>query len=346
MLRKKWLIALLLLVSVLGMTYVFKHHHKILAQTKDAILVEVAQVTQGDIPIESHAVGTLVAAKNIQITPEVAGIVSQVLFKDGAFVKRGTPLIQFDDAVYKAKLQSTRADLIYSEANYKRMVLLGKHGAVAKQAIDQAAADLQEKKAAAEESQVMVNKMLLNAPFDGVLGKCGVSPGTYVTVGQGLVSLTDIYHLRAEYALAEKYLASLKLGQAVTITTSAFPGRAFKGWVSFISPTINVSDRTIALYAEVPNENGLLVPGLFVNVIQSLGQEKQALLVPSTSLMPTIDGQQVFKMIHNQVFARSVIVGQRTMDNVQILAGLSAGDGIVIAGQQKLKDGMQVEVKK
>lgn len=342
--KNKLLVMITVLLTV-GLIYGLKHRQHTTGTDNDAILVEVDDVKQGVIPIDARAIGTLVAAQNVQITPEVAGHVSQVLFKDGSFVQQGTPLIHFDDAVYQAKLQSAKANLLFSERNYHRMILLGKRGAIAKQAIDQAEADLEEKKAIAAESQVMVNKMLLNAPFAGVLGKSQVGPGDYVTVGQGLVALTDIHHLRVEYTVAEKYLPVLKLNQNVTITTSAFPGRTFQGRVTFISPTINVTDRTVALYADVPNQNGLLAPGMFVNVTQSLGHQEHAVLVSAMSILPTIDGQQVFKIINNKAIAVPVEVGQRTLNNVQIIQGLAVGDKIVTAGQQKLKDGMTIKIK-
>src|SRR5262249_53736473 len=153
---------------------------------------------------------------------------------------------------------SAKAQLAYSDNNYKRMVLLGKEGAIARQAIDQADADLKEKQASADESEVRLNKMLLTAPFDGMVGKFKVNPGDYVNVGQSLVTLTDTKHLRVEYNVSERHLATLKRGQEVKLTAAAYPGKAFSGTVSYISPTINTDNRSLSLYADVPNDDGLL----------------------------------------------------------------------------------------
>ncbi len=161
--RRKWFgLALILLI---GTGFWFKHHKKpgMIAQT--AVSVEVERVQQANFPIEIHAIGSLSAAHNIEITPEVPGKVAKVFFQDGTFVKQGASLIQLDDAVYQAKLESAKASLIYSQMDYDRKRLLGKQGAISQQAIDQALADLKEKRALAEESQVAVNKMLLTAPF-------------------------------------------------------------------------------------------------------------------------------------------------------------------------------------
>ena len=325
-----------------GIFYFYHSHAKPLAANK--ISVEAGLVQSGDIPIQAQAIGTLTAEKSIEITPEMTGHVAKILFRDGTFVKQGTPLIQLDDKVYKAKLESAKANLFYSETNYNRMSLLGKKGVVAKQAVEQAFADLKEKKASAAESQVAVEKMQLVAPFDGMVGKSKVSPGNYVSIGQGLVSLVDTQHLRVEYSIAEKYLSSLKQDQEVKITTNAYPGKEFSGKVTYISPTINTENRTMTLYATIPNENNLLTAGLFVNITHFLGIEHNSLIIPSQSLTATIDGQLVYKIVDGKAVSTPVTIGQRTKDHVQIISGLTQNDKIVTVGQQKLKDGSAVEV--
>ncbi len=311
----------------------------------EAAWVEAQTVKRGPIPVEVHAVGSLVAEHQITITSEVAGHIAKLFFKDGAFVPKGTPLIQLDDAIPKAQLNSARADFHFSEVTYQRRATLGKKGLWPKQEIDQAQANFEEKKALLQERQATVDKMHLIAPFDGVLGKAQVSLGHYVTPGQALVNLTDIQFLRAEFSVSEKYLSSLKLGQAVKITTAAYPGKTFEGKIAYISPTIDMADRTIALYAEVPNQDHLLTAGMSVSIQQVLGLQAQAILVPAKSIMATLDGQQVYKIVQNQAYAVPVLLGQRNEETVEILQGLAETDLIVVAGQQKLHDAMPVKIK-
>lgn len=344
--HKKSIVAVILLLAIFFGLFYFKHHRVPAVIPEEAVVIEATAVKQGTIAIEAHAIGTLTAAKTVPVTPEIAGHVAKILFQDGTFVKEGTPLIQLDDAVFKAKLESAKANLHFSEANYNRMVLLGKSGAISKQAIEQAQADLQEKRASAKESQVTVDKMTLTAPFDGMIGQIKVNPGNYVQVGQELVTLTDTHHLRVEYSVPEKYLPQLKLGQEVKLTTNTYPGKEFIGKVAYISPTIDTDNRTISLYADVDNTQGLLTSGLFVNVVQFLGTEKNGLMVPVVSLVPTIDGQQVYKIVDNKAVPVSVTIGQRTEDSAQVLSGLTAGDIVVIAGQEKLKEGTSVKIKR
>jgi membrane fusion protein (multidrug efflux system) len=340
--RKKYVIAIAAIILI-GASWM-KFHHKKASFQPDVTMVEVERVKYANIPVKVQAVGALVAAQSVRIAPETAGQVTKILFQDGMFVKKGTPLIQLNDAIYKTKLDSAKADYSLSKTTYGRIAELAKKGIISRQDAEKSLADLKEKKASAEESQAMLDKMLIVAPFDGVVGKSLVSPGNYVSTGQELVTLTDTHHLHVEYNVSENSLAMLKLGQAVKITTSTFPDKEFTGTVAYMAPTINTQDRTISLYAEVPNEDQKLVAGLFVNVEQTLGEQTNALMVPATSLLATIDGQQVYTVTGGKAHAVAVSVGQHTDNNVQILKGLSVGDSVVVAGQQKIHDGADVKV--
>lgn len=334
----------IVLTGLIATASVYRFYHRSGGADLNAVLVKASQVQEIDLPMEIHVIGTL-TARSVQITPEIPGHVNSVLFKDGSDVARGMVLVQLDDAVFKAKYESAKAKLSYSENNFRRMELLGKKGVVAQQAIDQAESDLKERKADMDENEVMLNKMKLSAPFDGVVGNSHINPGDYVTVGQNLVTLTDIKHLRIEYNVPEKYLPLLKLGQPVKITASAYPGKIFSATLTFISPTVNAENRSIELYAEIDNSDNLLAPGMFVEASQSLGSTQHAIMVPSRSLMPVMDGAQVYKVVDGKAFSVDVVLGQRTSDDVQITQGLSKSDVVITDGQMKVKNGMPVRVQ-
>lgn len=336
----------LLVISAIALTTVYSayklFHHDNTAQ-QNAVIVKAATVQEQTLPNEIHAIATL-SARSVQITPEIAGHVDAVLFKDGSEVKAGTVLVQLDDAVPKARYASAQAKLNFSQNTYNRLALLGKKGVVAQQAIDQAEADLKENKAITDENAVMLSKMKLLAPFDGMVGKSLVNPGDYVNVGQAIVSITDTRHLRIEYSVPEKYLPVLKIGQDVKVTSGAYPGKSFSGKLNFISPTVNPDNRSIALYADIDNNQNLLAAGMFVDASQSLGATDHALMVPARSLVPVLDGAQVFKVVDGKAVAVNVTLGQRTPESVEITQGLSKGDTVITDGQMKIKNGMPVKI--
>lgn len=337
----------LILSTLIGLGVLWggvKYFSEPASKTTNEVWVKVSSVKEAALPLEANAIGTLVA-RSVDVTPEIAGHIEKVYFKDGSSVRKGEVLIQLNDEVPKAQHQSAKARLVYSENDYNRKSLLGKRGVIAQQAIDQADADLKEKRAIAQEKEVMVNKMKLTAPFDGMVGKSDVNPGEYVTMGQKLVRVTDTKHLRIEYNVPEKFLPLLKLGQEVKLRSTAYPDKVFYGKVSFISPTINTENRSVSLYADVNNEDNSLAPGMFVNAIHSLGSEAKALMIPARSLVPILDGEQVFKVVDGKAYAVTVLIGKRMHDQVQVVQGLKPGDQVITDGQLKVKNGMPVQTK-
>ena len=133
--------------------------------------------------------------------------------------------------------------------------------------------------------------------------------------------LTDTHHLRVEYTVAEEYLAALKTGQTVKLVTFPYPDQEFSGQLSYIAPTVNTQDRTISVYADVPNDDQRLRAGLFVTVTHSLGVMDNVLLMSATSLMSTMDGHEVYKLVDGKAVIVPVEIGQRTADSVQVLKG-------------------------
>lgn len=340
--KKKLIFTVVAIIA--AVVLVFKWRHQADAGQGQAVLVEAVAVKESTVPMEARALGTL-SARSIEIMSEAGGQIQKVNFQDGAQVKQGDVLLQLDDAVLAAKLASVKADYHYIEGNYNRMLPLAKKGYIAKDTIEKAEAELKKKKAEMQENTVMLGHTKLAAPFDGATGKCKVSEGEYVTAGQSVVTLTDIKHLRVEYNLPEKTLPMLKIGQEVKLASTAYPGRVFTGKVSFISPTINVENRSIALYAEVPNDKNELASGMLVDVVQSLGTSEHALMIPSRSLVPILDGQQVFKIVNGKASATTVTIGKRTENEVQIVQGLSAGDQVITDGQMKVRNTTPVKIK-
>ena len=341
---KKFLTFIFLILIIAGVYVVYHYAEKPSAEpaAKNVALVTVAKVQKMNIPRVVRAIGSLTASQAIQVSPQIAGQIEKIYFRDGSVVSEGTPLMQLDDTVDKAQLHSAEADLALSEMNFKRINRLAKTGATSEQELDKALADLKDKRAEVKVKQAMLDKMLLSAPFSGVLGASAVSAGEYVQVGQSLVSLTDIANLKVEYNVPENDLAQLKIGQTVTLTSSAFPQQKFTGTVSFVSATVNPVERTVSVHAKVANPNNVLSPGMFVQVTQKLGTIENALVIPTISLYTTIDGEKVYKVNDGKVTSVKVKVGERMNDTVQILKGVAVGETLVTTGQQNLKDGMEI----
>lgn len=310
--------------------------------TTKPVLVTVANVQVKPVAFTIDAVGTVVAKQTVLVSSEVPGQILTILFKQGQHIKKGTPLIHLDDASLRAQLQSDQADLTLSELNYKRMQRLIKTGATAKQSVDQARATLEEKQAAVAMDKANLAKATVMAPFTGILGERLVDLGEYITAGQALVRLVATNNLRVDFQVAERYLPELSLGQAVRVIPGAHQ-QAIQAKVTFIAPDVNISSRSVAVQASITQTNGELRPGQFVDVKQTLRQNDHAVVVPEESLVATIGGAMVYKIVDGKAVAVPVKVGAREVGVVQILKGLQKGDVVVTTGQQKLRDGAKIK---
>ena len=332
------------LFVLLGLSFTLIARHKKAPFTADlkAISVETAHVTQKILAEQFETLGSLASTDNIDISSELAGQIAAIYFTPGAYVKKGTLLIELDQTVLKSQLASAKANLILSTASYKRIQELGKKNLASEQNLDKALADLREKENTVKAKEAQLDKLNLRAPFSGTLGSRQVSTGQYVKVGQPLVRLVANQKLRVEYNLPERYLGKLQLGQKVSVVSDAFPNETYEGKVNYIDPAVDKETRTIAVEALIDNSARTLSAGLFVRISHQFGEKKKRLLVPEESLIPTINGQKIFVLRNNKAQTIRVTTGAHHASMTEICSGLKANDIIIVRGQHKLKEGSPI----
>ncbi|CDZ77675.1 Multidrug transporter MdtA [Legionella massiliensis] len=333
------------ILVILISTYSFiSHQKKAKSNTNEikTITVETSPVTEKILAEQFETLGSLASTDNIDISSELAGQIAAIHFTPGAFVKKGTLLIQLDDRVLKSQLASAEANLLLSKANHSRTTELAKRSVASEQALDKTLADLQEKQNTVKVKKAQLEKLSLRAPFSGTLGSRQVSVGQYVKIGQPLLHLVANQKLRVEYNLPERYLAKLHLGQKVKVCSDAFPNKTYIGVVNYIDPAVDKETRTIAVEALIDNTERQLSTGLFVRVNHQFGEKKKRLLVPEESLIPTINGQKIFVLRDKRAIAIKVKTGSHHDSMTEVCSGLSADDIIIIRGQHKLKEGSRV----
>lgn len=306
--------------------------------------VRVSSVSRQELPIKIEALGTLEAINAITVTPQLAGQIKKINFKDGDLVNPGDVLFEIDSDIHQGNVDAAKADLFLAAIEYNRAKKLVESKAMTQQFLDKANAENRQKQALLNAVQANLDHAIIKAPFSGNLGNRQVSVGDYVSVGQPLVPLIDIKHLKITYAVSEKNLAHLHQGQEVEFKTAAYPERVFKAKVSFVAPQIDIRDRTINLQAEFDNLDDLLSPGLFVKVTQYLGAADHVLTIPTQSLLAAIEGNKVYKVEDGKAVETPVEIGLRSNQFVEVIKGITENDQVIVEGQHKLKDGMAVTI--
>jgi membrane fusion protein, multidrug efflux system len=315
--------------------------------------VTVAEAKSEVIPNLLTAVGELVAVHQVNVTSDVSGRITDILFTAGTSVKAGSPLVQMFDAPEQADLANFRAQQKVAQQALDRAQTLAARQFGPQATVDQTQAVFNQTTAGIARTEAVISQKLVRAPFDGDLGVRHVEIGQYLTAGTQIVTLTDLSALYANFTTTEKDSATLKVGQTVRVAVDAYPGKTFEGKITTIEPQINSDTRNIRVQATIANPDHILKPGMFATTTVVLPDKPAVITVPETAVDYTLYGDSVYLITEKKnddgsTGLTSVRTFVRTGDRVDgravITSGLKAGDRVVAVGQLKLQSGSSVVI--
>ncbi|HEX5343240.1 MAG TPA: efflux RND transporter periplasmic adaptor subunit [Duganella sp.] len=326
-----------------------------------AQVVTAVKVQAAEWQPQLNAVGTLAPVRGVDVTTEIAGLVREVRFKSGDEVKAGQVLFELNADTDLAQLRSLQAAADLAATTLKRDKLQLAAQAISQAQVDADEADLKSKQALVAQQKAAVDKKTIRAPFAGKLGITAINPGQYLNPGDKLVTLQTIDTVYVDFFVPQKQLASLSIGQKLTLSSDAYPGVAFPAKVTSISPKVDAATRNVQVQATVPNAKRQLLPGMFANVALDQGDMKKYLTLPQTAITynpygstvfvlapPPADAKDALKddkgqpyLVAQQVF---VTTGATRGDQVAILTGVKEGQTVVTTGQLKLKNGTPARI--
>ncbi|MDO8447561.1 MAG: efflux RND transporter periplasmic adaptor subunit [Rhodoferax sp.] len=341
--------------------------------------VEVAQAKRLALRDAAQSVGSLQSRQSVMLRPEVAGRIKSLGFRDGAQVRKGQVLVQLDDTLQQAEVKQSLAQVSIAQAALKRNQELVAENFVAQRVVEESSANLQVVEAQLTLSQARLSRMAILAPFNGTVGIRNVNVGDYVKDGADLVNLEDISSMYVDFRLPERYQSKLKPQQPVELALDAFPGRAFTARVEAINPLLDANGRSVSVRAVLPNTLGEtgqggqravrpsgslapLRPGMFARVTTVFSVNESALVVPEEAIVPQGGRQFVIKVVTPEAvpgtvaatlpsdtkfvsLRQEVKLGVRQQGMVEITGGLTEGQTVVVAGQQRLqRDGTPLRI--
>jgi membrane fusion protein, multidrug efflux system len=308
--------------------------------------VNVVEVRPERLENNLNITGTINPNETVNLRSEVSGLVSRIAFREGEFVKKGTPIIYLNDDELRAqyqKLEFTKK-LFESQENRQKQLL-------AKEAISQEEYDIVLNQFNTNLSdlkliEVQLAKTVVRAPFDGVLGLRQISQGSVIGTSDVIVSIVNIDPVKIEFSIPERYANAVEIGSKIYFSNDA-SGEEYEGRVYAYEPTIDAGTRTLRIRAESPNRERKFLPGMFVRIKYVLGVEENALLVPAEAVIPELSGYKLFVVKEdNTVEERKVTIGTRTDRQVQIVEGLKEGDLVLSTGVLQVRAGMPVNYTK
>src|SRR6202012_2032838 len=315
--------------------------------------VTVAYAKSEVVPNLLTAVGDLAAVHQVNVTTDVGGRVTDIMFTAGSSVKQDAPLVQLFDAPEQGDLANFKAQAVVAQLSLDRAKQLAAHQFGPQSTVDSAQAAFDQAKAGIAKTEAIISQKLVRAPFDGELGVRRVEGGQFLTAGTQIVSLTDLWMLSAHFPAPEKGSPALKVGQIVRVSVDAYPGRTFDGKITTIEPQVAADTRNIRVQATIANPDHVLKPGMFATTTVVLPDKPPVITVPETSVDYTLYGDSVFLLTEKKsddgktslsAVRTFVVTGKRVNGRVEILNGLKAGDRVVSVGQIKLQSGAAVAI--
>ncbi|WP_060512424.1 efflux RND transporter periplasmic adaptor subunit [Pseudomonas sp. NBRC 111124] len=365
--RSVLLAALALLALVTAGVWYTQRQPATAPRAQAAIPVRVIAVAQQDVPRYTSAIGSVLSLHSVEVRPQVEGVLTQVLVKEGQWVKEGDLLATLDDRAIRASLDQARAQLGQSQAqiqvagvDLKRYRLLSTDDGVSKQTLDQQQALVSQlqatvkgNQAAIANAEVQLSYTQIRSPVTGRVGIRNVDPGNLVrtTDTQGLFSVTQIDPIAVEFALPQQMLPTL---QALLKAPTPALVQAYmdadgernllgEGHLALIDNQISANTGTVRVKAEFDNKDGHLWPGQLVTIRLRTAVEENALVVPPPVVQRSIDGHFVYRLDGDKVTAVPVKVVYQD-SGLNIIAGVKPGERLVLDGQSRLKPGSRVEV--
>lgn len=331
-----------------------------------ATTVGTAKATARDVPVEIESLGTVTPAATITVRPQVSGVITQVLFREGQLVKRGQLLAVIDPRAYRAALTQAegafkrdRATLENARLTLRRYQTLLSQDSIARQDVDTQAALVRQlegtadvNRGAADAAQLNVTFTNIVSPVDGRVGLRVVDVGNYIGAGDanGLVVVTTLAPIDVEFTIPQDQLPIVqeRIAANATLTATALDRTRTtlldRGQFLSLNNQVATDTGTVRAKARFPNGSGKLYPSQFVNLRLLVNTLVGAVTVPQTAVRQGTSGTYVWLLdAENKAHQRKVVSGPAIDDSVTITSGLKAGETVVTEGGDRLTEGGKVQ---
>lgn len=310
-------------------------------------------VAQEEWPQTLTAVGSVRPVNGLVLRADLPGNVVAIPFESGSTVKKGDLLVQQDVTEEQAQLRAAQAKNRLAEVNLQRFKGLLDKRVSSQSDYDQAAAEYLQSQARAEEISAVIAKKTIRAPFDGLAGIRKVNIGQYLQTGEEIVSVQSLDPIYVNFTLPQQELLKVKPGHVVRVKLAG-TDKAVEGTITAIDSVIDEATRNFLVQATFKNPEGILRPGMFVQVEVVVPGNRDVLTVPATAISYAPYGDSVFVIeemtdekrgkTFTGVRQSFVKLGEGRGDRVEILSGIRPGDQIATSGIFKLRPNAHVAV--
>jgi membrane fusion protein (multidrug efflux system) len=294
------------------------------------VIVDVLVASPTVINNTVEASGTVVANEYVELHPEISGRITYLNVPEGRQISKGAVLARINDADLRAQVEKSKVQLDLAQKTVDRYKKLLDIQGLNQSDYDAALNQVNSLKADIDYTQTLIDKTVIRAPFSGTIGLRQVSQGAFVTPATLIATILQLNKVKIDFVLPEEYSNIVHIGSKVEVEVDAAGNNRRKAVIIAMEPQVNLTTRNIKVRALM--EGGIANPGAFVKVNVSAGQDKQAVMVPTNSIIPDDKNNQLILVKGGKASFVNVSTGLREANNVEITQGVKPGDTVVITG--------------
>jgi membrane fusion protein (multidrug efflux system) len=306
-------------------------------------------------PANLTAIGTAAAVHGVTVSADLPGVVDEIAFESGRRVAEGTVLARLDSRQERAQLAAAQSQLELARLNLERARGLRESGVLAQADLDRAVADYTQGAARVGELKATIDRKTIRAPFSGMLGIRRANLGQYLAAGDKIVSLESLDPIFVNFSIPQQDVSRVRPGVVVRVKAQGASGPAavLMGSVTALDSIVDEATRNVQVQATLPNPDGTLRPGMFVEAEAILGSSNSVIPLPASAISYAPFGDSVFVVTemkdpkgapYRGVQQQFVKLGASRGDQVAVVSGIKAGQEVVTSGVFKLRAGAAVEV--
>ena len=306
--------------------------------------VEVEAVTTGSMAREITVAGVLEPLRTVGVNAQLPGALTAVNVEEGDVVRAGQVLAEVDAREIAAQVRSAEASLELARSTAERSASLWRERIIIAAEYERDQAALVAAQATLDQLRTRLGYSRVRAPMAGVITEKRVETGDVVQGQTRLFAIADVSTLVLRVQVSELDVGGVAEGRPVDVTVDAAGGARFRGRVRRVFPAADTTSRMVPVEVALPGTDRRLKPGFLARAAFQLGERSGILLVPTRAVVGPVDSRAVFVVRSGTAERRPVQLGQTSGGRSEVLEGVAAGDSVVVAGVEEVRDGGRVRV--
>jgi len=310
-----------------------------------AVKVSIIEVKPTPIRDVLILPGEIKPSKDIRVSSSIGGRVEWMGTEEGKWVKQGDLLAKINVSSLEVALERAQAGFDLADKVYQRLKRLKNREIVTQENLDRAETERTLAEGNLKQIRVQYEEGFIHAPISGVVNNCYVDPGEFAGPGTPVFEIINIDKMIIDLNVPEMDVRYLKVGQKALVRVDAFKERHLQGTITFVAFKADPMTKTFRTSVAIDNAKRDIRAGMIARVALIRREITEAMVAPLSALVDKSGERLVFVEKDGVARARKISIGVIERDRIQITRGLTAGDRLIVSGQNGLEEGMRVQVQ-